>query len=493
MNSVKLYEFLNKKVKRIDNFCFFIYNVFDGIKMNEKNKQTISLQVTDDGYQAYLSVRATPDTMSMTTPDLFSFLNDKGLVYGVKKDVLMLVISRLKQGIEIDNIIIAEGIKAFEGLKPAVNYKFEISAKPKELESGKVDYREVAKILNVKKDQVLAIKRNLQPPVDGIKVTGETIEFEPIEDIKVKTGKNIIVEEQEKYTYYKAGYDGALTFDNQIMKVFPTLEIRQDVDFDVGNIHFTGDVKVGRDVLPDFVVEADGHITIWGSAIACQLKSSGNVKVRSGIVGKNKGVVAAGGVVTATFVENAAISAAGDITIKNGIIGSKVNCDSTVTLEVRRSRVVGSMIKAAKGIIVYNAGSRFDSGMQMITGINPAMEKEYLKFKKILDAKLGEAKELEKRYGRSTLENQNFTQKPSPELVHNLKKWNFLKEQIKKIMNHLKGTEADLYDYSATIRIKETLFPRVSLQIGKFHLMTSKEWFDVTVKYSEEENKLLIS
>ena len=227
-------------------------------------------------------------------------------------------------------------------------------------------------------------------------------------------------------------------------------------------------------------------------AIACQLKAGNSIEIGAGIVGKNKGAVETSGDLTATFVENATLKAKGNIDINNGIIGSQVYCDGALDVKVRRSRIVGSTVRTATGITAFNVGSRFDTGTQLTTGIFPEKEKSYLNIKKTLDTRWGEAKELEKRYGRSTLENKSFSRNISDAVKRDIDKWDFLKKQIKTIIGHLKKAEEEMYDHGVIIRIKETLYPRVELQIGKHKITASKEYFDVKVLYSEEAGKIVI-
>ncbi len=460
--------------------------------MAEKSSN-IRLKVTDNGYKAYISIMADKSTMRMTLPDLKELLKRHNIVFGTSRGVLDIIIGKLKKGTDIENIMVARGVEPFEGVAPEVEYKFELWDKPKETESGKIDYRELQKFFTVQKDQLLAVKRNFKPPINGKTVTGKETTFPPMEDIIIHAGANINAEESEDITEYKAACDGALKFEKNTLTVFPTLQIRQDVDFNVGNIHFKGDVKIGRDVLPDFVVEAAGKITIYGSAISCKVQAGEDIKIQAGIVGKNKGTVQTKGNVTATFVENATLEAGGNITVKNGIIGSTVRCNGFLKVDARRSRIVGSQLKASQGIEIHNVGSRFDTGMVMVTGINPQKEEEYGKIKRAMEARWNDAKELEKKYGRSALDNKNFTQPLSPEVQRDIEKWDILKTQIKTILNHLKKTEEEMYALNSTIRIKETLYPRVTLQIGTHKLTTDREYFDVTVRYSEELEKLVIT
>jgi len=267
--------------------------------MNELNN--VKVTISPDEYKAYISITHDPD-IKLNLTELGPLLKQHSVIYGIKKDVLMIIQDRYKRGDTINNILIAEGIEPSKGIAPSVDYQFEFSSKPRIDPSGRINYREISKILNIQKDQLLAIKRKLKQPVDGMTVTGKRTVLAHFEDIPLHIGENIGKEEDNEKIYFRAEVDGALKFENNCLSVLPVLQIAEDVDFNVGNIHFKGDVKIGRDVLPDFIVEVEGRIAIWGSAIACRLSAPDGVEVRGGIVGKNKGTVESGEDICSTFV-----------------------------------------------------------------------------------------------------------------------------------------------------------------------------------------------
>ena len=450
----------------------------------------IIIQIAANKLQANLSYSSEKRNISLT--ELIGIIKDAGVVSGIKRDVLNVVIESIKEGKGLDKIIIAEGIEPFAGEKPSIDFKFTISDKPTVDESGRTNYRELSNVINVKADQLLAIKKKLKPPVNGITVTGIKKVFPVIPDLPLIAETNIIKDEQENSIFYRAETDGALFFKNNVLSVFPEFTVNEDVDFSVGNINFKGDVKIGRDVLPDFVIVCEGKLTIFGSAIACSITTGDDIEVRGGIVGKNKGVAETKKNIFATFVENARLVAKEDIVVKNGIIGSDVLCDGYLKIENRKARIVGSTVRAAKGVMTLNAGSRFDTSTKITTGIDPIKEQEYFKVKELFEKRIGEAKDIEKRYGRATLENKNFSNTISSQVKKEIMKWDILRDQIKQIHILLIKAETEMYDHNATIRIKENLYPRVFLRIGKFELTTSKEYYNVTVKYSEELDRLEI-
>ena len=450
----------------------------------------IFIDISKNKLQATLTYSSEKVGLSLT--ELISIIKDAGVVAGIKREILEVVIKSVEAGKGLEKIVIAEGIEPFKGVEPSLEFKFTISDKPTVDESGRTNYRELSKVINVKTDQLLAIKKKLKPPVNGITVTGEKKNFNEIHDIPFIAETNIIQDEQENTIFYRSATDGALFFKNNVLTVLPEFTVSEDVDFSTGNISFKGDVKIHRDILPDFKVDCEGKLTVHGSAIACHIKSLSDIDVKGGIVGKNKGEAISKKNIFATFVENAKLIAEEDIVIKNGIIGSNVKCNGYLKIENRKARIVGSDVRAAKGIMTINAGSRFDTTTRITTGIDPEKEKEYHKVRELFEKRIGEAKEIEKRYGRAALENKNFSNSISKQVKKEIMKWDILREQIKQIHILLNKAETEMYDYSATIRIKENLFPRVYLRIGKFELTTSKEYYNITVKYSEESDRLVI-
>lgn len=456
------------------------------------DKSNVTVRISPDEYQAFISVSQDPG-VPLNLTELGPLLRKHGVIYGLKREALMNIVDWYRNKVPIEDVLIAEGVKPIEGKPAEVDFKFEMSTKPKEDESGKIDYREISTIINVKKDQLLAVKKRMVKSVNGTTVTGKETKFAEIPDIPLWVGTNVNKEEKGELSYYSAAVDGALKYELNTLSVFPVLDVAEDVDFNVGNINFKGDVKIGRDVLPDFKVIAEGAISIWGSAIACQLNAGKSIEVRTGIVGKNKGEAVAGENIEANFVENAKLKAKSNILIKNGIIGSEVYCDGTLKVEAPRSRIVGSTLRAAKSIFARNAGSRFDTSTHLITGVDPEKEQEYFKIKQFLDTKINEAKEIEKKYGRQVLEKKQISSSAPQKTRDDLKKWELLRTEIATVIQRLKKSESEMYDYGAIIRIREVLYPRVRIQIGKYNLTTVKEHTNITVRYSPEEDRLVIS
>ncbi len=184
--------------------------------MNKKNNVKIS--ISSDEYQAHMTITQDPGE-SLSLKDLGPILLAHGVVSGIKKEVLINIVAKYKKGTGIDNILVAEGIRPFEGAKPSIEYKFDISSPPGGDDPGYENHREISKILNISGGQLLAIKQKLKPPIDGITVTGRKTTFPPLEDIPLQVGENIETEEQGDFIYYKAAAGGtaALPWKKKIL------------------------------------------------------------------------------------------------------------------------------------------------------------------------------------------------------------------------------------------------------------------------------------
>ncbi len=454
--------------------------------------ESFIVTISDDELKAFISAMpaATPDT-DFSVEKLKIILKNEGVVAGIKEDILEKIVEDYKQRKKIDSVLIAEGKFPQHGENADVELKFEISFRPKEDASGKIDYREISRIIPVKSGQILAIKKKLKPEINGFTVTGKSIPASKPQDIPLVIGKNVDREEHETLIYFKAKIDGSLKYVNNVLSVSPVLDIENDVDFSTGNIHFDGNVKIGRDVLQDFIVEAQGKVMIWGSAIGCKITATEEIDVRGGIIGKNRCEIQTQKSLQTTFIENAKVKAAEDIIVKNGILGSEVYCCGTVKLENPKSRIVDSTVIAARGIFTHIAGGTFSTTTRLITGFKAELEDEYLSAKKRFEEKLKELQALEKRYGRNILENKNIPRAIFEQAKKDIEKWDSLKAEALKLKEELSALEEEMYDYNAVIVIKETLYPNVLLRIGKIETISKKERYNVTVRYSPEDNCLL--
>ena len=107
--------------------------------MTNIKEQNVQVKISSDGCKATISLKQDPSHPNLSIDELTEILKDHGVVYGIQKEVMMIIVGKYRQGSEINSILVAEGVAPFEGVQPAVNYKFELSSKPKETEESLID------------------------------------------------------------------------------------------------------------------------------------------------------------------------------------------------------------------------------------------------------------------------------------------------------------------------------------------------------------------
>ena len=160
--------------------------------------------------------------------DFEKALADLKIVYGINREVIENIVSEVADsGNPRENIQIATGEPARDGVDARIEYKFRLNGEDPEIadisrRKGKLDAA-------VRKDMfaagdVLAIKVPLQKPVDGCTVTGETVSGAEPKDKTVTAGKNVALR-KDKVTYVvaegvEAGYvdyvDGCLSVEEPV-------------------------------------------------------------------------------------------------------------------------------------------------------------------------------------------------------------------------------------------------------------------------------------
>jgi len=187
-------------------------------------------------------------------------------------------------------IVIAEGIPPKNGLDARFDYKIDISkaGKPKELENGKIDYRELDNVIMVKKDDVILEKI---PPTEGEPgedVYGNIIPPVPGKDKPLPAGKNTYITEDGLKLCAKI--DGFIYISDLGVNVGDTFLVNSSLNYQIGNIHYAGDVYIKENVLNGFIIESDnGNIAIDGEVEgATIIAKKGDIEIKKGAFSKSK-------------------------------------------------------------------------------------------------------------------------------------------------------------------------------------------------------------
>ena len=353
---------------------------------------SVEINVSKDKMTAIMVLYPPDGGKEVSLEDVMAIIAEKGIVVGVKETEIKKAVSN---NIFKKEIVIAEGRKPIDGENAELKLKFETvqSTAPKLLEDGRVDYRDIDSIINVKEGQVLA---EIAPPTEGepgYTVTGELIEAKKGKDIVKPIGKNVEYIEEERKIISKI--DGKAEYRKGKIDVVNLLDIKGDLDMSVGNIDFSGDVLIRGNVIMGFKLIASGSVEVFGVVEGAEIEAEGDVVLRQGIQGMGKGQIRCKGNLVAKFIENANIEVSGYIKA-DSIIHSNIKCEDRLFVSGRKGLIVGGRIRVCNHIVAKTLGSPTGTITHIDLGVLPEVRTNYERLKEEIKQLTIDKEEIEK-------------------------------------------------------------------------------------------------
>lgn len=335
----------------------------------------LQINVSKTKLEAIILITGPVDEEWMSTDNIIYALNKKGIVFGIDRDKIEEVV---QNNIFNQDIVIARGKPAINGEDARVICSFD--SKPGVLipgiieKDGKIDYKTLNKIHNVKADDLLI---EIVPPTEGTEGTdvyGNEIVAKKGNPVAIKKGKN--VRESENGLKIYAAKDGEVYFKDNAIYVNEVKTINGNIDNGTGNIQFNGKINVKGNVKSGFKVEAEGNIEIFGVIEGAILSSGGNITVHGGIQGNNQAYLYCLGDFKAKYVENANIKSEGNVEA-GAILHSNVTAKNRITASGKKGLIVGGNIRAGKDVRANILGSNMGTATTIEVGIDPEKKDEY--------------------------------------------------------------------------------------------------------------------
>ena len=275
--------------------------------------------------------------------------------------------------------LIATGIEPEPGRDGYIEYYFPTSQEimPAVVgEDGKVDFRSLNLIHNVKKGDLLAERF---PPVEGS--AGQTVRgklilaskpFSPV----LLGGKDTTLEDSG--VRLVAARDGHVALVDGKPTVNAVYSVRGDVNYSVGNIDFVGNVQISGDVKAGFTIISEGDVEIMGMVEAATITAKGNILVKNGVFGAGKCRLEAGGNVLARYIENATIRAGKDVIVNDSISRSNIKAGGKIKINNYSGDILGGHLEALDEISAGVFGSDLHVPTELELGIEPKFRSEYV-------------------------------------------------------------------------------------------------------------------
>ncbi|GAA58334.1 hypothetical protein P20652_0188 [Pseudoalteromonas sp. BSi20652] len=157
---------------------------------------------------------------------------------------------------------------------------------PKLKEDGSVDMRDFGKLASVEPGAVLIRQVPATPGKEGFTVLGDILPAKPGDNKKLVAGDGTEISKINPMELVST-ISGVPVEINNGMRVDNIFTI-PNVDVKSGHIDFEGSVIVSRNIDPGMKIKAKGDITIFGTVESGELTAGGNITVKQGIIGHQK-------------------------------------------------------------------------------------------------------------------------------------------------------------------------------------------------------------
>lgn len=278
-----------------------------------------------------------------------------------------------------DKVLIASG----KAPVPGVDGKFEllfprIKERTPHLDAqGMADFRDLGDIVTVNPgDRLMRIVAPTEGE-PGVTVTGKLIPVRAGKKVSFPGKLEGVAIDAADPNVLVSVITGAPAALKDAVKVDPVFTI-QDVDLHSGNISFDGTIHVMHDVHVDMSIKASGDIFVDGTVENASLTAGGDIVVRGGIIGASElhahssqkshpQDIFCEGSCTAHFVQNAHISAGNGIFIHDSAMLSELVAGQQIVVgdeNSRKGEIIGGIVRATMLIKAKNIGA--PSGLRTI-------------------------------------------------------------------------------------------------------------------------------
>lgn len=339
---------------------------------------TLHIKVSNDKLEASISVTEPSGGKILSITEIIDNLNKNGIRFGIiSKEIENIVNNNMFE----QEFIVARGTSPINGEDGKIVYNITEEKENKSTvieEDGKIDYKNLNNIRNVKKDTLLMEIAKPTKGIDGIDIYGSPIISKIGKDVIIKKGKNVVESEDGLKIY--AAIDGEVHFIDGTIHVDEVINFDRDIDIETGNIQFNGKVVIKGNVKSGFKVEAEGDIEIGGVVEGATLISKGNITIHRGVQGNNQAYIESLGNLNVKYIENTTVKCGGSVEAE-AILHSDITTKERITALGKKGLIVGGNVKAGQEIRAKVIGSNMGTITKIEVGINPKEKENYEKLK----------------------------------------------------------------------------------------------------------------
>ena len=339
--------------------------------MANEGARFVSVIINEDGTEAYAGILDV--SAEITKRDVVWKLAEENVRGGI---IHKNISKMLEEKDPTKTYLVAECNKPVDGTDGWFEFLFDtdVDTKPKILEDGSVDYSAYGNLPSVEENERLAIYHPATASRDGENFWGERILAQKGKELAKLKGKGFYISDDGKEYFSKTA--GRVKYEDERLVVEDVLEIRGDVSISTGDIQFINDIHVYGNVLTGVRLHSSkGSIIVDGYVEAAELSAHGDVVLKNGMQGNNKGVIHAGGSVSGKFFEQVSINCGGDVNA-NAIMNSYVSAKQDIIVSGKFGIIIGGEVKAEREISATIIGNMSEVKTTVRAGVegNPMLE-----------------------------------------------------------------------------------------------------------------------
>ena len=318
------------------------------ILQSQIKAEDLMFEFTTNDMEVYVTVQNREKVI--TRERLLEILEQNQICKGIQEDVIDRIVLG-KAGRRA--VLIAKGEIPRKGEDGWYEFFFrtDLNRKPKILEDGSADYRNIDWFEMVKEGQKLAYYHEALEGIDGYNVRGQVIKARKGIEKRILTGSGFRMDEDRK-TYY-AVVDGMITLEETEMRISNHM-VLDEVTTATGNVHFDGSIHILGDVKSGALVQATGDIVIDGNVEAAKIESGGSVVLKKGMNSAGHGLIQAKKDVVSRFFESAKVEAKGNIEVDKSL-NSQLYADGFIT---STRAITGGISQSGSGFRLGNVGNQ---------------------------------------------------------------------------------------------------------------------------------------
>lgn len=330
--------------------------------------------VSSDKMQAILNLPSPANAEEYDMKIILKMLSRKNVKQGIYKDRIQELLENKQY---FTDVVVAEGKPPVDGEDGKFLYYFrkKLKRRPKVLENGAVDYKNMELFEVVKDGQLIAEYQPATAGGFGYNVLGELLSPKKGRELPPLHGKGFMMSEDKK-KYYSL-MDGIIEWKQEgEIEIRNIYTISGNVDASTGNINFNGDVNISGNVENGFSVTATGNVVIDGYCEGGVIHAGKDILIRKGCQGQSVGELQAGGTVTGKFFESVKIQAEGNVEASY-LLNCHVKTAGKMFVNGKRGLIIGGYTCAKQGVDCYGIGNVAEIRTTIEVGIDKEDMAEY--------------------------------------------------------------------------------------------------------------------